>query len=153
MPHFFVQNLRVQNLRVQNLRYFKFLPIILGASLVLGGCQSLKTDQCHQLSLVTNSGKALPVVQNAAEFIKLANSLDQLNLKVQAIALDDQNLNSLKDKYSQWYGAMAQSSRQIAQASKDQNPQLLTQAQKNLKDLAGQEISLVTEFNNYCNEN
>lgn len=143
----------LKKFELQNLRYFKFLPIILGASLVLGGCQTLKTDQCHQISLVTNSGKALPVAQNAAEFTNLANSLDQLNLKVQAIALNDQNLNSLKGKYSQWYGEMAQSSRQIAQASKEQNPQLLLQAQKNLKDLAGQEISLVMESNKYCNEN
>jgi oligoendopeptidase F len=143
----------LKKFELQNLRYFKFLGIIVSTSLVLGGCQSLKTDQCNQLTQITNSGKSLPVAQNAAEFTKLANSLDQLNLKVQAIALNDQNLNSLKAKYSQWYGAMAQSSRQIAQASKDQNPQLLLQAQKNLKDLAGQEISLVTESNKYCNEN
>ena len=137
---------------MQNLKYFRFLTIILGTGLALGGCQTLKTEQCLQLSEITNTAKSLPVAQNAAEFTNLAVSLDELNLKVQAIALDDQNLNRLKDKYSQWYGAMAQSSRQIAQASKDQNPQLLTQAQNNLKDLAGQEISLVTEFNKYCGQ-
>jgi len=134
-------------------RYFTLIPIIILSSLVLVGCQDAKkVSDCNQITQVTNSAKSLSVAQNSMQFIKLADSLDQLDLKVQAIAIKDQNLDGLKSKFSQLYKSMAQSARQLAEASTEKNPNLLLQSQQNLKTLTAQEIPLVAEVNKYCSQ-
>jgi uncharacterized membrane-anchored protein YhcB (DUF1043 family) len=120
------------------------LPTIF-CGLVLGGCQ------CNVLNQITNTGKSLPIAQNSGDFTRLADRLDRLNGEVEAIVLEDRNLDAFKNKYSQIYKTMARSSRQIAAPNTDQN--LLNQAQQNLKTSANQEISLVTEVNKYCSHN
>jgi hypothetical protein len=128
-----------------------FLPIIILCGLVLGGCQPVKVKQCNQLNQITNTGKSLPIAQNSKEFTQLADRLDRLNSEVEAIVLEDRNLDVFKDKFSQIYIAMARSSRQIAAPNTDRN--LLDLAQQNLKNSTSQEISLVAEVNKYCNPN
>jgi len=110
----------------------------------------VKIRQCNQLNQITNSGKSLPVAQNSREFTQLADRLDRLNNEVAAIALEDQNLGVFKNKFSQIYKAMAQSSRQIAAPNSNQN---LLIAQQNLKTSIAQEIALVAAVNQYCNQN
>jgi uncharacterized membrane-anchored protein YhcB (DUF1043 family) len=126
------------------------LPTIF-CGLVLGGCQPAKVNQCNVLNQITNTGKSLPIAQNSGDFTQLADRLDRLNGEVEAIVLEDRNLDAFKNKYSQIYKTMARSSRQIAAPNTDQN--LLNQAQQNLKTSANQEISLVTEVNKYCSHN
>jgi hypothetical protein len=135
---------------LQNLKYQTLLPLLVGMSLILGGCQNLKVSDCNQLNEVTNSGKSLPVAKNSDEFMQLSQSLGQLNLKIQAIALQDQNLNTYKNEFSQLYEAMAQASSQISQAATNSDRNLLIQSQQSLKTLNQQELSLVAAVNKYC---
>jgi hypothetical protein len=128
-----------------------FLPIIILCGLVLGGCQPVKVKQCNELNQITNTGKSLPIAQNSKEFTQLADRLGLLNSEVEAISLKDRNLDAFKNKFSQLYKAMAQSSRQISTATTDRN--LLNQAQQDLKTLTDRETSLVAEVNKYCNQN
>ncbi len=134
-------------------RYLTLLPILVGGSLILGGCQTSKPSNCNQLIQVTNTAKSLSVAKNSAEFIKLTKDLDQLNLRVQAIAIEDPKLNEFKTQFSQLYLGIAQASRQVSQASLTRDRDLLNQAQKNLKTSIVKEQSLVVAVNQYCSQN
>ncbi|AFY72459.1 hypothetical protein Syn7502_00292 [Synechococcus sp. PCC 7502] len=133
-------------------RFLKFIPPLAIASFILVGCQPSRFTQCQQIIQVTNSAKSVPVAQNPNEFTVIAQNLEGINLKVQAIALTDKTLNSYKIGFSQLYTAVAQSSRQIAQSVQERNQNNLNQSQQQLQVLADQEVALVAEVNKYCTE-
>jgi hypothetical protein len=161
MSYFLQSNFRPEYLNAyfkalsKDLRYLiKYLPILVCSSLIIGGCQTSesKSSKCNKLIQVTNTAKSLYVPKNSAEFIKLAKGLEKLNLKVEAIAIEDPKLNEYKAQFSQLYLGIAQASRQVSQANLTRDRNLLNLAQINLKTSITKEQSLVVAVNQYCNQ-
>jgi thiamine kinase-like enzyme len=129
--------------------------IFLFCSFCLGGCQNTekierKIEQCLALTQVINSAKSLPIAQNLQEFSVLGDRLEQLDSQVQALKLEDRNLNQFKTQFSELYKSMSVAARQINQA--DANPQASKSAQAVLKVATAKEAPLVEAVNRYCSQ-
>lgn len=154
MAYFLTNSLKTSAFwRINFLKYP--IVIFIFCSFCLAGCQSTdkaerKIEQCLVLTKVTNSAKSLPVTQNTKEFMVLADRLDQLDSQVQALKIEDQNLNQFKMQFSQLYKSMSLAARQINQTSTDRDANALAQAA--LRAATAKEAPLVGEVNKYCSQ-
>jgi thiamine kinase-like enzyme len=144
---------RVNFLKCNFLKYPTVIFIF--CSFCLGGCQNTekierKIEQCLALTQVVNSAKSLPIAQNLQEFSVLGDRLDQLDSQVQALKLEDRNLNQFKTQFSELYKSMSVAARQINQTDADRNAN--TSAQAALKAATTKEAPLVDAVNRYCSQ-
>lgn len=126
--------------------------IAVTVSLGLLSCDG-KIAQCNRLIEVINKeqGPLKKATGNdPAALKKLADTLDNVAKKVEAVELKDEKLLSFRNEYSQMAKDLGKASRDTATAVESNDPKKAQDAAKNMSSFGDRESDLVDNINKYC---
>jgi hypothetical protein len=141
------------------LRFSKpFLNIAIGLGLFLSGCSESRVSQCNHIIKVANQvvSKVNGVTQvsnpqDAVALKKIAGTVDEAVQQMQSVTLDDQQLQSYRDRFVTVYADAGGAARAMATAIDKQDPNSYKQGYRDFQSASSRESPLVTEVNRYCN--
>lgn len=128
--------------------------LALGVTGVMGltGCDG-KISQCNRLIEVINKEQG-PLKEasgsDPAALKKLADTLDDVAKKVEAVELKDEKLVGFRDEYAKMAKDLSKASRDTATALEGKDPTKAAEAAKNMSSFGSRESDLVDNINKYC---
>jgi hypothetical protein len=121
----------------------------------LVGCDG-KISQCNRLIEVINKEQG-PLKESSgsdpAALKKLADTLDNVATKVEAVELKDEKLVGFRNDYAKMAKDLGKASRDTATALEGNDPKKAADAAKNMSSFGSRESDLVAEINKYCSGN
>ena len=122
------------------------------AAMGLAGCDG-KIGQCNRLIEVINKEQG-PLKyasgSDPAALKKLAETLDNVGKKVEAVELKDETLIKHRDDYAQMARDLAKASTETAAALESNDPAKAQEAAKKMSGFGSRESDLVDSINKYC---
>lgn len=122
------------------------------AAMGLVGCDG-KISQCNRLIEVINKEQG-PLKDasgsDPAALKKLAETLENVATKVEAVELKDEKLVSFRDDYAKMARDLAKASNETAEALDGKDPTKAQEAAKTMSSFGSRESDLVDNINKYC---
>ncbi|MCA9625423.1 MAG: hypothetical protein KC731_40655 [Myxococcales bacterium] len=128
--------------------------LALGTTAIMGlaGCDG-KISQCNRLIEEINKEQG-PLKEasgsDPAALNKLADTLDGVATKVEAVELKDEKLVGFRNDYAKMAKDLASASRDTATALESNDPTKAAEAAKTMSSFGSRESDLVDNINKYC---
>ena len=150
------------------MNYFKRTQIIektgsililltLPLSLMLSSCAETKTAQCQKVILITKK-----IAEESAnnrdstdpeKILTVAKAFEEAGQQVQALNLKDNQLRTYQQELANIYDGNAEATRNIINAIKSKDILTAKLAQDQVRQIGKKEQLLITQMNQYCQEN
>ena len=150
------------------MNYFKRTQIIektgsililltLPLSLMLSSCAETKTAQCQKIILITKK-----IAEESAnnrdstdpeKILTVAKAFEEAGQQVQALNLKDNQLRTYQQELANIYDGNAEATRNIINAIKSKDILTAKLAQDQVRQIGKKEQLLITQMNQYCQEN
>lgn len=134
-----------------------FLITAIALELILGGCSESKVSQCSQIVEIANRvvsevGSVTQVSnpQDAVALKKIAGTVDQAVQQMQAVTLEDEQLQNYRDRFITMYADAGGAARAMATAIDQQDSPAYRQDYRDFQTATGRESALVAEVNRSC---
>lgn len=150
------------------MNYFKRTQIIektgsililltLPLSLMLSSCAETKTAQCQKVILITKK-----IAEESAnnrdstdpeKILTVAKAFEEAGQQVQALNLKDNQLRTYQQELANIYDGNAEATRNIINAIKSKDILTAKLAQDQVRQIGKKEQLLITQMNQYCQDN
>lgn len=150
------------------MNYFKRAQIIgktgsililltLPLSLMLSSCAETKTAQCQKIILITKK-----IAEESAnnrdstdpeKILTVAKAFEEAGQQVQALKLKDNQLRTYQQELANIYDGNAEATRNIINAIKSKDILTAKLAQDQVRQIGKKEQLLITQMNQYCQDN
>lgn len=150
------------------MNYFKRTQIIgktgsililltLPLSLMLSSCAETKTAQCQKIILITKK-----IAEESAnnrdstdpeKILTVAKAFEEAGQQVQALNLKDNQLRTYQQELANIYDGNAEATRNIINAIKSKDILTAKLAQDQVRQIGKKEQLLITQMNQYCQDN
>jgi hypothetical protein len=150
------------------MNYFKRAQIIgkagsililltLPLSLMLSSCAETKTAQCQKVILITKK-----IAEESAnnrdstdpeKILTVAKAFEEAGQQVQALKLKDNQLRTYQQELANIYDGNAEATRNIINAIKSKDILTAKLAQDQVRQIGKKEQLLITQMNQYCQDN
>jgi hypothetical protein len=134
-----------------------FLTLAIGLGLLLSGCSESRVSQCshivevaNQVVSQVNSVTQVSNPQDAVALKKIAGIFDAAVQQMQAVTLEDQQLQNYRDRFVTLYADAGGAARAMATAIDKQDPNSYKQGDRDLQAASNREAPLTAEVNRYC---
>ena len=150
------------------MNYFKRTQIIektgsililltLPLSLMLSSCAETKTAQCQKVILITKK-IAVESANNRdstdpEKILTVAKAFEEAGQQVQALNLKDNQLRTYQQELANIYDGNAEATRNIINAIKSKDILTAKLAQDQVRQIGKKEQLLITQMNQYCQDN
>jgi tricorn protease-like protein len=150
------------------MNYFKRAQIIgktgsililltLPLSVMLSSCAETKTAQCQKIILITKK-----IAEESAnnrdstdpeKILTVAKAFEEAGQQVQALNLKDNQLRTYQQELANIYDGNAEATRNIINAIKSKDILTAKLAQDQVRQIGKKEQLLITQMNQYCQDN
>jgi len=150
------------------MNYFKRAQIIgktgsililltLPLSVMLSSCAETKTAQCQKIILITKK-----IAEESAnnrdstdpeKILTVAKAFEEAGQQVQALNLKDNQLRTYQQELANIYDGNAEATRNIISAIKSKDILTAKLAQDQVRQIGKKEQLLITQMNQYCQDN
>jgi hypothetical protein len=150
------------------MNYFKRAQIIgktgsililltLPLSVMLSSCAETKTAQCQKIILITKK-----IAEESAnnrdstdpeKILTVAKAFEEAGQQVQALKLKDNQLRTYQQELANIYDGNAEATRNIINAIKSKDILTAKLAQDQVRQIGKKEQLLITQMNQYCQDN
>ncbi|MDX2254604.1 MAG: hypothetical protein NW214_03720 [Pseudanabaenaceae cyanobacterium bins.39] len=131
---------------------YNFAGVTLIAGILLSSCGESRVLQCNKIANIANKAVALAAPIDDAGLIPLAESIDQIKVEVQAIAIQDNRLKDLQTQLVGMYGDVSTSLRAKAQAITAKDANAINKLTQDLAAATAKESGIVDEINAFCSK-
>ncbi|HIK55578.1 MAG TPA: hypothetical protein IGS37_10505 [Synechococcales cyanobacterium M55_K2018_004] len=121
-------------------------------------CSESRSSQCSRLIAVANRavGEMQAIIQtnttpNYSAYLKVAETVDNAKAAMEAIELNDPQLQEFQSRFISLYSELGKSSRALSEAIQKEDIQAAESAQQAFEAATNKEPPLVNEVNLYCN--
>lgn len=131
--------------------------LTLPLSLMLSSCAETKTAQCQKIILITKK-----IAEESAnnrdstdpeKILTVAKAFEEAGQQVQALTLKDNQLRTYQQELANIYDGNAEATRNIINAIKSKDILTAKLAQDQVRQIGKKEQLLITQMNQYCQEN
>ncbi|MFW6358878.1 MAG: hypothetical protein ACOC0N_06655 [Chroococcales cyanobacterium] len=136
-----------------------FFPLLALISLITASCGNPTTTQCREIITIANEtvNQARTVTQGGQTndpqaILQAADMMEQAAQDLEAIAVEDEQLQSYKEGFIAMYQDTSTATRNFVEAYEQKNREAAEEALTNLQEAMKPEQELVTGINNYCNQ-
>ena len=131
--------------------------LTLPLSLMLSSCAETKTAQCQKIILITKK-----IAEESAnnrdstdpeKILTVAKAFEEAGQQVQSLTLKDNQLRTYQQELANIYDGNAEATRNIISAIKSKDILTAKLAQDQVRQIGKKEQLLITQMNQYCQEN
>lgn len=131
--------------------------LTLPLSVMLSSCAETKTAQCQKIILITKK-----IAEESAnnrdstdpeKILTVAKAFEEAGQQVQALTLKDNQLRTYQQELANIYDGNAEATRNIINAIKSKDILTAKLAQDQVRQIGKKEQLLITQMNQYCQEN
>ena len=124
---------------------------------MLSSCAETKTAQCQKIILITKK-----IAEESAnnrdstdpeKILTVAKAFEEAGQQVQALTLKDNQLRTYQQELANIYDGNAEATRNIINAIKSKDILTAKLAQDQVRQIGKKEQLLITQMNQYCQEN
>lgn len=141
----------------QHKRYISFFCLIPTIAVLLSSCAETKTAQCQKIFLITKKMAEESAKNRETKDIKtvleVADSFEKSSQELKKIELKDPKLTEYQQGLAEIYQGNADTTRNFVKALETKDIPTAKLAQDQVKQIGKQEQNLVTQTNEYCQEN
>ncbi|MEB3122485.1 MAG: hypothetical protein VKL41_14850 [Snowella sp.] len=141
----------------QHKRYISFFCLIPAIAVLLSSCAETKTAQCQKIFLITKKMAEESAKNRETKDIKtvleVADSFEKSSQELKKIELKDPKLTEYQQGLAEIYQGNADTTRNFVKALETKDIPTAKLAQDQVKQIGKQEQNLVTQTNEYCQEN
>jgi hypothetical protein len=141
----------------QHKRYISFFCLIPAIAVILSSCAETKTAQCQKIFLITKKMAEESAKNRETKDIKtvleIADSFEKSSQELKKIELKDPKLTEYQQGLAEIYQGNADTTRNFVKALETKDIPTAKLAQDQVKQIGKQEQNLVTQTNEYCQEN
>lgn len=138
-------------------RYISFFCLIPAIAVILSSCAETKTAQCQKIFLITKKMAEESAKNRETKDIKtvleVADSFEKSSQELKKIELKDPKLTEYQQGLAEIYQGNADTTRNFVKALETKDIPTAKLAQDQVKQIGKQEQNLVTQTNEYCQEN
>ena len=141
----------------KNKRLTSLLCLIPAIAFLLSSCAETKTAQCQKIFLITKkiaeeSAKNRETKDTKA-VLQVADSFEQASEQLKKLELKDEQLGQYQQGLADVYQGNAETTRSFVKAIESKDIPTAKLAQDQVKQIGKQEQDLVTQTNQYCQQN
>jgi hypothetical protein len=131
--------------------------LTLPLSVMLSSCAETKTAQCQKIILITKK-----IAEESAnnrdstdpeKILTVAKAFEEAGQQVQALNLKDNQLRTYQQELANIYDGNAEATRNIINAIKSKDILTAKLAQDQVRQIGKKEQLLITQMNQYCQDN
>ena len=141
----------------QQKRYVSLFCLIPAIAVILSSCAETKTAQCQKIFLITKKMAEESAKNRETKDIKtvleVADSFEKSSQELKKIELKDPKLTEYQQGLAEIYQGNADTTRNFVKALETKDIPTAKLAQDQVKQIGKQEQNLVTQTNEYCQEN
>jgi uncharacterized protein (DUF849 family) len=141
----------------QHKRYISLFCLIPAIAVILSSCAETKTAQCQKIFLITKKMAEESAKNRETKDIKtvleVADSFEKSSQELKKIELKDPKLTEYQQGLAEIYQGNADTTRNFVKALETKDIPTAKLAQDQVKQIGKQEQNLVTQTNEYCQEN
>lgn len=141
----------------QHKRYISLFCLIPAIAVILSSCAETKTAQCQKIFLITKKMAEESAKNRETKDIKtvleVAGSFEKSSQELKKIELKDPTLTEYQQGLAEIYQGNADTTRNFVKALETKDIPTAKLAQDQVKQIGKQEQNLVTQTNEYCQEN
>ena len=141
----------------QNKRYIFLCCIIPAIAVLLGSCAETKTGQCQKIFLITKKMAEESATNRETKDVKtvlqVADAFEKASEQLKKLELKDPKLTEYQQGLAEVYQGNALTTRSFVKALETKDIPTAKLAQDQVKQIGKQEQVLVTQTNQYCQEN
>jgi len=138
-------------------RYISLFCLIPAIAVLLGSCAETKTAQCQKIFLITKRMAEESAKNRETKDIKtvlqVADAFEQASEQLKKMELKDPELTEYQQGLAEVYQGNALTTRSFVKALETKDIPTAKLAQDQVKQIGKQEQVLVTQTNQYCQEN
>lgn len=136
---------------------FILILLTLPLSVMLSSCAETKTAQCQKIILITKK-----IAEESAnnrdstdpeKILTVAKAFEEAGQQVQALNLKDNELRTYQQELANIYDGNAEATRNIINAIKSKDILTAKLAQDQVRQIGKKEQLLITQMNQYCQDN
>jgi uncharacterized protein (DUF849 family) len=138
-------------------RYLSLFCLIPAIAILLSSCAETKTAQCQKIFLITKKMAEESAKNRETKDIKtvleVADAFEQASEQLKKMELKDPKLTQYQQGLAEVYQGNAETTRSFVKALETKDIPTAKLAQDQVKQIGKQEQNLVTQTNEYCQEN
>jgi uncharacterized protein (DUF849 family) len=141
----------------QQKRYVSLFCLIPAIAVLLGSCAETKTSQCQKIFLITKKMAEESAKNRETKDIKtvleVADAFEQASEQLKKMELKDPKLTEYQQGLAEVYQGNAETTRSFVKALETKDIPTAKLAQDQVKQIGKKEQDLVTQTNQYCQDN
>ncbi len=141
----------------QHKRYISFFCLIPAIAVLLGSCAETKTAQCQKIFLITKKMAEESAKNRETKDIKtvleVADSFEKSSEELKKIELKDPKLTEYQQGLAEIYQGNAETTRSFVKALETKDIPTAKLAQDQVQQIGKKEQNIITQTNQYCQEN
>ncbi|MFM7437366.1 MAG: hypothetical protein ACKO2V_02000 [Snowella sp.] len=141
----------------QHKRYISFSCLIPAIAVLLSSCAETKTAQCQKIFLITKKMAEESAKNRETKDIKtvleVADSFEKSSQELKKIELKDPKLTEYQQGLAEIYQGNADTTRNFVKALETKDIPTAKLAQDQVQQIGKKEQEIITQTNQYCQEN
>ena len=138
-------------------QYFSLFCLIPAIAVLLSSCAETKTAQCQKIFLITKKMAEESATNRETKDIKMvlqvADAFEKASEQLKKIELKDSKLTEYQQGLAEVYQGNAETTRNFVQALETKDIPTAKLAQEQVQQIGKKEQEIITQTNQYCQEN